>query len=55
MKTYTIHDVINAECTLEPMVCLFCGSTEVEFLQYGEDAQCGTCGKWQLEANNGKI
>lgn len=48
-KKYTVHDVIDAECTLEPMVCLFCGSTEVTYLQYVGDAQCGECGKWQIE------
>ena len=54
MTEYTVYDVINAECTLEPMVCLFCGSHEVTFYQYVADAHCEVCGKWQIEeANNG--
>lgn len=49
MKTYSIEEVLQAECTLEPMACKFCGSMEVTFLQYLNDASCGTCGKWQIE------
>jgi len=46
---YTIDDILNAECTLEPMVCKYCGSNEVVFLQYVGDATCQSCGKWQSE------
>jgi len=48
-KKYTVHDVILAECTLEPLTCLHCGSQEVIFAQYISDAYCADCGKWQLE------
>ena len=48
---YDVQDVINAEFNLEPIKCRFCGSLEVTFLQYIGDAQCGDCGKWQLEDN----
>ena len=47
-QAYTVHDVIAAECNLEPMVCLYCGSNEVTYHQYIGDASCGDCGKWQL-------
>ena len=50
MTTYNVQDVINAECTLEPLKCRFCGSFEVTFVQYLGDAQCAECGKWQLES-----
>lgn len=46
-QTYTVHDVITAECTLGPIKCMFCGSTEVEFNQAIGDAYCQQCGKWQ--------
>ena len=49
MKTYDVQDVINAEYTLEPIKCRNCGSLEVTFDQYIGDAQCGTCGEWQLK------
>ena len=48
-KTYDIQDVLNAGCTLEPLVCRNCGSTEVTFSQYVGDAQCANCGRWQLD------
>jgi len=49
--SYTVHDVIKAGCTLEPMRCLHCGSEEnVTFNQGVGDAQCGNCGEWQLES-----
>lgn len=48
-RAYTVEEVIVAECTLEPMVCKFCGSHEVTFNQYLHDALCGDCGKWQIE------
>lgn len=49
MREYTVHDIINAECNLEPLVCLYCGSHEVVFQQYVGDASCQECGIWQLE------
>jgi len=53
LKTYTVEEVIAAEITLEPMKCKFCGSHEVEFLQYIGDAYCGSCGTWQLDGERG--
>lgn len=46
---FTVHDVLNAECNLEPLVCLYCGSYEVVFQQYVGDAYCQDCGSWQLD------
>ena len=46
---YTVHDVIKAGYTLEPMICLYCGGTEVEYMQYISDAYCADCGRWQLD------
>ena len=52
-KTYSVEEVIAAECTLEPMKCKFCGSLEVTFLQYVGDAHCDECGTWQLDGEKG--
>ena len=49
-KEYNVYDVLEAEFTLEPLVCLFCGSREVVFEQYVGDAYCQGCGKWQIES-----
>jgi len=46
---HSITDVLEAEYTLEPLVCVHCGSEEVTFDQYVGDAYCATCGRWQLE------
>ena len=48
-KTYNIHDVVQAEYTLEPLVCLYCGSEEVAYHPGIGDAHCADCGRWQLE------
>lgn len=48
-KEYDVQDVINAEFNLEPLVCRNCGSTEVIYHQYINDACCQMCGEWQLE------
>jgi hypothetical protein len=48
-KTYTVYDVLKAECTLEPLYCIHCGSFEVMYFQYIHDAFCEKCGSWQLE------
>ena len=48
-RVITVHDVIFAECNLEPITCLFCNSQEVTFNQYIGDAYCADCGEWQLE------
>lgn len=48
-RGYNVHDVLNAEYTLEPLICLYCGSKEVTFHQYIGDAHCGDCGKWQVD------
>lgn len=53
-KAYTVHDVLAAECTTEPMVCLKCGSHEVTFHQYIGDAHCADCDTWQLEFEDQK-
>lgn len=50
--TFTVHDVISAECNLEPLICLFCGYDEVTFFQYVGDAYCANCGRWQMEHEN---
>ena len=49
---FDVQDVIDAGCTLEPLKCRACGSLEVEFNQAIGDAQCCTCGEWQLELDN---
>jgi hypothetical protein len=49
MKKYTTEDTIKAEYTLEPLTCVFCGSTEVVFLQYVGDGFCENCGEWQTK------
>lgn len=45
---FSVHDVLEAGYNLEPLKCLHCGSFEVTFNQYVEDAHCADCGKWQL-------
>jgi hypothetical protein len=48
-KVYTVEDVINAGCMLEPLKCVKCGYVgEVTYLQYVGDGQCGVCGAWQI-------
>ena len=49
MKAYDVQDVINAEYSLEPMICRYCGSLEVTYFQYVGDASCSNCGEWQLD------
>ena len=50
MKTYNIHDILEAGCNLEPVRCVHCLRVgEVTFLQVVGDGRCGYCGKWQLE------
>jgi len=46
---YDVEDVLEAGCTLEPMICRHCGSDEVTFHQYIGDASCAACGEWQLD------
>jgi ribosomal protein S27E len=46
---FDIYDVRAAECTLSPIKCLACGSSEVTYHQYIGDAYCAACGTWQLE------
>lgn len=46
---YDIQDVIDAECTLEPVKCRNCGVIgEVTFDQIVHDGYCAICGYWQL-------
>jgi len=53
-QTYTVFDVQAAGYTLVPLRCLYCGSTNVTYLQYvdGGDAHCDDCGTWQDDALN---
>lgn len=46
-KYYSVEDVQQAGCTLEPMQCIYCTSEEVIYNQYVEDACCERCGNWQ--------
>jgi len=46
-KKYTIKDVKEAECNLEPLHCVQCDSKEVTYHQYVGDAYCSDCGIWQ--------
>tara|TARA_R100001463_G_scaffold15141_7_gene39627 strand:- start:14681 stop:14866 length:186 start_codon:yes stop_codon:yes gene_type:complete len=50
--TYTIKDVQEAECNLEPLNCLHCDSTEVTYHQYIGDGYCSDCGEWQTLEND---
>jgi hypothetical protein len=47
-EQFDVQDVIDAGCTLEPLVCRSCQSTKVMFNQAIGDAYCATCGHWQL-------
>lgn len=48
-KSYDIQDVINAEITLEPMECRYCGEIgETTYYDSMGDAHCAICGRWQL-------
>ncbi len=49
MDTYTAEDIFEAECNLEPLQCMKCGSLEVTYNQYIMDAFCADCGTWQEE------
>src|SRR5437899_2528932 len=51
MTLYTVADVQAAHITLEPLICIFCGSQEITYLQYIGDGQCARCGKWQTVEN----
>lgn len=46
---FSVAKVRAAECTLEPMNCIYCGSLEVTFHQYVNDACCAECGEWQVD------
>jgi ribosomal protein S27E len=47
MKTYSVKQVKQAGCTLEPIKCRYCGSLEVVYNQYIGDGSCQECGEWQ--------
>lgn len=50
IKTYTVHDVLKAGYTLQPLRCVHCDKIgEVVFHQYMGDGCCQECGQWQLE------
>jgi len=53
--SYTINDVLQAGCNLEPLHCLNCGSLEVIFDQGVGDAICQDCCAWQSEPENWDI
>ena len=53
-RGFTVHDVIAAGYSLEPMVCLFCGSHEVSYNTVVSDAACSDCGMWQLEEEHSR-
>jgi len=44
---FSVDEVREVECTLEPMKCLHCESLEVTFNQLVNDAYCSECGEWQ--------
>lgn len=45
VKTYTVHDVLKAGYTLQPLRCVHCGKVgEVVFHQYIGDGCCQECG-----------
>lgn len=47
---YDVQDTINAGFNLEPMKCRHCGIIgETTFNQQIGDANCATCGEWQLK------
>ena len=48
-KTYTIKQIKQAECNLEPLKCPACGKHEnTVYNQYGQFASCMDCGKeWE--------
>ena len=46
---YDVTDVLEAGCTLEPIVCRHCAHDDVTFNQYIGDACCAACGEWQLD------
>lgn len=51
-KTFTVQDVLLAQCTLEPLHCFHCEVPEVTFHPYVGDAFCAACGRWQMEYSN---
>jgi hypothetical protein len=49
-KFYTVKDVQEAGCTLEPLKCVHCGTLGcVEYNQYIGDGYCEECGEWQTD------
>lgn len=48
-NSYTIEDVKNTGYLLKPIKYKFCGSLEVEYLQYIGDGICQECGECQTE------
>ena len=50
--TYTIDDILKAECTLDPLKCIHRQSLEVTFDQHIKDAYCANCGQWQKNYEN---
>ena len=48
-EAYTVNDIIQVGCMLEPIQCIHCHHVgEVAYNQYIGDGDCGMCGKWQL-------
>jgi len=49
IKTYSVSDIHQAECTLDPMICIYCQSDEVTYNTQCKDAYCSDCGEWQSD------
>ena len=47
MHYFGVEEVLVAECTLEPMKCVYCESLEVTYHSCVSDAYCADCGEWQ--------
>lgn len=48
--TFTIHDILQAEINLAPLICLHCNEIgEVTYHPEVQDAYCEMCGNWQLD------
>jgi hypothetical protein len=54
LRLYTVYDLRNARCQLNPMVCVHCKSLELWYDQYQGDAKCSVCGRWQTTLQLGK-
>lgn len=47
--TYTVQDILQAHCNLEPLRCVHCNHVgEVVFSSLVNDGRCQVCGVWQI-------